>query len=537
MSFRHPCARRRHRPAARHAHGKLTRPDAPHRGDSNVAYLISAIRHEDQVIAVMPYNRHQDYRVRSVADPRPGRASQANPHVWQTYYRNASLPLLRAYFASLFRALGATHRKAIIHRDVKPANFLYDTVSATGVLCDYGLAEKVGGDEWSEWKAECCHSLPGPSWGGADGRAIATKRIEHLTRGQSPGLAAGLHGAHLVAPISLYDQVEQQRLDWEGLKRDHIGAGHTDQRFVDKLLKMKPWVAKGPVKTELYHRHIEQLSWYKSWRPVEFAASRPPRVGYMADDKDRRCVRAPLCQRPSTSCSRHSYLAGLAYEQTVPELVASARPRSCSSVPTKTSVRGASLVHEAAIPRRQLLRTHSARHLVGGHHPSLLPDPPVPFLQLERRHGGARRDHRHLRQAKARKMRRAAQCVRAVLLLYFYPSLLTHARSADRTFQTNIPDLETPKYANLHALVKSLCPTIVVHNSPDPYGPIPSSTSADKQWYQGSEIFHAVDLMKRCLELDCTKRWTAEELLEHKFFDGDFDLGNGQLGPRLDSHR
>ena len=29
-----------------------------------MAYLIDAIRHEDQVLAVMPFNRHQDFRVR-----------------------------------------------------------------------------------------------------------------------------------------------------------------------------------------------------------------------------------------------------------------------------------------------------------------------------------------------------------------------------------------------------------------------------------------------------------------------------------------
>lgn len=28
-----------------------------------MAYLIAALRHEDQVIAVMPFNRHQDFRV------------------------------------------------------------------------------------------------------------------------------------------------------------------------------------------------------------------------------------------------------------------------------------------------------------------------------------------------------------------------------------------------------------------------------------------------------------------------------------------
>lgn len=41
----------------------------------------------------------------------------------------------------LFRSLKDIHQRGIIHRDVKPANFLYDYESETGVLVDFGLAE------------------------------------------------------------------------------------------------------------------------------------------------------------------------------------------------------------------------------------------------------------------------------------------------------------------------------------------------------------------------------------------------------------
>ena len=37
-------------------------------------------------------------------------------------------------------------------------------------------------------------------------------------------------------------------------------------------------------------------------------------------------------------------------------------------------------------------------------------------------------------------------------------------------------------------------------------------------WYHGSQLYNAVDLMKRCLTLDLTKRFTAKEALEHPFF-------------------
>lgn len=71
---------------------------------------------------------------------------------------------------------------------------------------------------------------------------------------------------------------------------------------------------------------------------------------------------------------------------------------------------------------------------------------------------------------------------------------------ADRTFQTNIGEYDAPPHANLHALVKALNPPIVVENSPDPYGPIPASDEDVATWYQDSELFQVVDLMKRCLE-------------------------------------
>ena len=41
----------------------------------------------------------------------------------------------------LLRALADIHARGIIHRDVKPANFLFDYETGEGVLCDFGLAE------------------------------------------------------------------------------------------------------------------------------------------------------------------------------------------------------------------------------------------------------------------------------------------------------------------------------------------------------------------------------------------------------------
>ncbi|RDL31775.1 Protein kinase-like (PK-like) [Venustampulla echinocandica] len=90
---------------------------------NSVCPLITAFRNTDQVIAILPYFRHTDFR---------------------DYFREFTTSQVRVYFRSLFTALEAVHERRIIHRDIKPTNFLYDSAKERGVLVDFGLAEKEG---------------------------------------------------------------------------------------------------------------------------------------------------------------------------------------------------------------------------------------------------------------------------------------------------------------------------------------------------------------------------------------------------------
>lgn len=95
------------------------------RNSANVCPLITAFRDQDQVIAVLPYFQHRDFR---------------------DYYREFTIDEMRMYFRSLFTALTSVHACEIIHRDIKPTNFLYSPSQQRGVLVDFGLAEREGTD-------------------------------------------------------------------------------------------------------------------------------------------------------------------------------------------------------------------------------------------------------------------------------------------------------------------------------------------------------------------------------------------------------
>jgi len=63
---------------------------------------------------------------------------------------------MRLYFRNLFLALRSVHARKILHRDIKPTNFLYNPELGRGVLVDFGLAEREGTD----WHNCACTETP-----------------------------------------------------------------------------------------------------------------------------------------------------------------------------------------------------------------------------------------------------------------------------------------------------------------------------------------------------------------------------------------
>lgn len=188
--------------------------------------------------AVRKASRLPSARIRSLKEI-------ASSHRGQDFYRTASISLIRSYFTCLFRGMADAHELGIIHRDVKPANFLYNVYTGVGTLCDFGLAQVF---DPLEWHGHCLHSLP------------QTK--------------AGLpHGVRMERPLSLYDQVA------DGQKKYGDAAWKPEDE--DDILSV-------------LEVHEENADFYDEWERACYRA--PGRVGYPKPETDKRCAQASLQQ-------------------------------------------------------------------------------------------------------------------------------------------------------------------------------------------------------------------------------------------------
>lgn len=91
-------------------------------GTENVVGINCTIRHNESVAFIMPYMQHDRFH---------------------EFFNKMELAEVQCYMKNLFIALRRVHKFNVIHRDVKPSNFLYNRRKRQFLLVDFGLAQHV----------------------------------------------------------------------------------------------------------------------------------------------------------------------------------------------------------------------------------------------------------------------------------------------------------------------------------------------------------------------------------------------------------
>ncbi|KAI8059170.1 kinase-like domain-containing protein [Gongronella butleri] len=90
------------------------------KGRPSIVQLITAFREGEHVFVVMPFFPSDDFK---------------------ETYRSMTLNDTKHYLIEILTAVSHLHQLRIIHRDIKPNNFLYNIKKKKGVLIDFGLAQ------------------------------------------------------------------------------------------------------------------------------------------------------------------------------------------------------------------------------------------------------------------------------------------------------------------------------------------------------------------------------------------------------------
>ncbi|XP_031845664.2 cell division cycle 7-related protein kinase [Nomia melanderi] len=132
-------------------------------GKDYVVGLELCLRSCETVVFVMPYMRHDKF---------------------SDYVRDMTVQETKDYMIALLTALKRVHQFSIIHRDVKPNNFLYDRYNRRYLLVDFGLAQ--------EYVTENKSNNPKPN--NAITQSIKRKRSDENSINQSLNLRKKVEG-------------------------------------------------------------------------------------------------------------------------------------------------------------------------------------------------------------------------------------------------------------------------------------------------------------------------------------------------------
>lgn len=89
-------------------------------GEMNCICLLEILRHQDQIMVIFPLVNSIDFK---------------------DFVVRSTVCDIKKYMYSLLKTVKHMHGKGIIHRDIKPGNFLFDIENGEGYLIDFGLAQ------------------------------------------------------------------------------------------------------------------------------------------------------------------------------------------------------------------------------------------------------------------------------------------------------------------------------------------------------------------------------------------------------------
>ncbi|XP_011329629.1 cell division cycle 7-related protein kinase isoform X2 [Ooceraea biroi] len=111
-------------------------------GKDYIVGLELCLRNRGSVVFVMPYMRHDRF---------------------SEYCKDMTVEETKGYMRALLSALRRVHKFNIIHRDVKPSNFLYDRANRRYLLVDFGLAQQYTAENLKTIKETNMESVEVPT--------------------------------------------------------------------------------------------------------------------------------------------------------------------------------------------------------------------------------------------------------------------------------------------------------------------------------------------------------------------------------------